>query len=220
MLLPARGVVPDADLCAAVEEAYAARVKGGNIGVQAEELTADAEHGDRPDVKLVPCTVDSIRAAGMGDRVCLDFTQLLTDDEGVLVGSSAKGLALIHGISSERIGDSPIYESYIGSLSIHFAAPGETFASGFVPARPFRVNAGPVHHYVRMGDGGFKYLAEITAGEITRRAAIVILSNMLIMVGSTSDAYLSRRRHSCVQRENSNAFETTCGTVQWMLSLN
>jgi 3-dehydroquinate synthase II len=39
----------------------------------------------------------------------------------VLVGSSAKALCLVH---------------------------GETLATPFVPARPFRVNAGPVHSYV------------------------------------------------------------------------
>ena len=44
-------------------------------------------------------------------------------DEGALVGSAATELALVM---------------------------GETVASGFVPPRPFRVNAGPVHAYVLM----------------------------------------------------------------------
>lgn len=87
---------------------------------------------------LRPCPVRSVSPAGMGDRVAIDFTVLLSHDEGCLLGSSAKALALVH---------------------------GETEASGFVPARPFRVNAGPVHQYVMMGDGGTKYLAEVKAGD-------------------------------------------------------
>ena len=42
---------------------------------------------------------------------------------------------------------------------------GETVASGFVPPRPFRVNAGPVHAYVLMADGSTKYLSECRAGD-------------------------------------------------------
>ena len=38
-------------------------------------------------------------------------------------------------------------------------------ASGFVPPRPFRVNAGPVHAYVLMADGSTKYLSECRAGD-------------------------------------------------------
>ena len=49
--------------------------------------------------------------------MALDFTSLLRQGEGALVGSSAKLLALVH---------------------------GETIEGELVPARPFRVNAGPV----------------------------------------------------------------------------
>lgn len=41
----------------------------------------------------------------------------------------------------------------------------ETVPSGFVPPRPFRVNAGPVHSYVLMADGSTKYLSEVRAGD-------------------------------------------------------
>ena len=37
---------------------------------------------------------------------------------------------------------------------------GETLASGFVPARPFRVNAGPAHAYAALAGGATKYLCE------------------------------------------------------------
>lgn len=59
-------------------------------------------------------------------------------DEGCLVGSSSMALVLVL---------------------------GESVASGYVPPRPFRVNAGPVHSYVLMADGSTKYLAEVRAGD-------------------------------------------------------
>ena len=65
-------------------------------------------------------------------------------DEGALVGSAATELALVM---------------------------GETVASGFVPPRPFRVNAGPVHAYVLMADGSTKYLSECRAGDEVRIAS-------------------------------------------------
>ena len=65
----------------------------------------------------------------MGDRVAVDLVCLLRAGEGALVGSSAKALVLVH---------------------------GETVASDFVPARPFRVNAGPVHSYIALAGGGTK----------------------------------------------------------------
>ena len=34
-----------------------------------------------------------------------------------------------------------------------------------MPARPFRINAGPVHQYVRMADGSTKYLSEVQSGD-------------------------------------------------------
>ncbi|EOD30510.1 hypothetical protein EMIHUDRAFT_232870 [Emiliania huxleyi CCMP1516] len=77
-------------------------------------------------------------AGGVGDRVALDFTSLLRQGEGALVGSSAKLLALVH---------------------------GETIEGELVPARPFRVNAGPVHSYVLLADGRTKYLEEVVAGD-------------------------------------------------------
>ena len=89
-------------------------------------------------VELRGAVVTSVEAGGTADRVALDFTTLFRDDEGCLLGSSAKLLVLVH---------------------------AETVASGFVPPRPFRVNAGPVHSYVAMADGGTKYLSEVRAGD-------------------------------------------------------
>ncbi|CEM03426.1 unnamed protein product [Vitrella brassicaformis CCMP3155] len=83
--------------------------------------------------------VVSVSDGGVGDRVCLDLIQNMRHGEGALVGSSAMRLAFVH---------------------------AETIPAGFVPARPFRINAGPVHAYCLMGDGkSTKYLSEIQAGD-------------------------------------------------------
>ncbi|CAM9620678.1 unnamed protein product [Discosporangium mesarthrocarpum] len=87
---------------------------------------------------LTPATVLGAREGGVGDRVCVDLIQALGEGEGMLVGSNAKLLAMVH---------------------------AETYDTGFVPARPFRVNAGPVHSYTLMADGKTKYLSELCAGD-------------------------------------------------------
>ena len=86
---------------------------------------------------LVPLVLESVEEAGLGDRYCLDFLSQFHEDEGLLVGSSAQAMFLIH---------------------------SETIPSSFVPTRPFRVNAGSPHSYVMMADGSTKYMSELKAG--------------------------------------------------------
>jgi 3-dehydroquinate synthase II len=90
-------------------------------------------------VELDRVRVTAVSSVGLGDRVCIDLVELLQPGEGMLLGSSSKALCLVH---------------------------GETIASEFVPARPFRVNAGPVHSYVMMADGTTRYLSELVAGDM------------------------------------------------------
>ncbi|HYT00257.1 MAG TPA: 3-dehydroquinate synthase II [Thermoplasmata archaeon] len=92
----------------------------------------------RRDVPLIRAQVTAIRALGLGDRVCVDTCSLLRSGEGLLVGNSSAGLFLVH---------------------------AETVESGYVAARPFRVNAGPVHAYVYLPGGATKYLSELRAGD-------------------------------------------------------
>ena len=80
----------------------------------------------------------AVEQAGVGDRYCLDFLSSFSEGEGLLVGSSAATLFLIH---------------------------SETIPSTFVPTRPFRVNAGAPHAYVMMSDGSTKYMAELETGD-------------------------------------------------------
>ncbi|MDH5021636.1 3-dehydroquinate synthase II [Halobacterium rubrum] len=93
---------------------------------------------DRERLDLSWATVTAVEEAGSADRVCVDTGNLMDDDEGMLVGSMSRGLFFVH---------------------------AETAESPYVAARPFRVNAGAVHAYVRTPDGGTKYLAELTSGD-------------------------------------------------------
>jgi 3-dehydroquinate synthase II len=93
---------------------------------------------DRERLDLSWATVTTVEEAGSADRVCVDTGNLMDDDEGMLVGSMSRGLFFVH---------------------------AETAESPYVAARPFRVNAGAVHAYVRTPDGGTKYLAELQSGD-------------------------------------------------------
>jgi len=75
---------------------------------------------------------------GLGDRVCVDTCASMGLGEGMLVGNSSQALFLVH---------------------------SECVENPFVNTRPFRVNAGPVHAYIRLAGGGTKYLSEIKAGD-------------------------------------------------------
>ena len=90
------------------------------------------------DSSIAPVEIIAIEDGGIGDRVCVDLTSILEVGEGLLIGSSANALALVH---------------------------GETLESEFVPPRPFRVNAGAIHSYVLMDDDSTKYLSELKAGD-------------------------------------------------------
>ena len=120
LLLPA-----DEKLWDAAEE-----ISGERASVQLEERKAVPS--------LVMANVTNVESGGVGERICVDLTERLSEGEGMLIGSSANALVLIH---------------------------GETIPSEFVPSRPFRVNAGAVHAYCLMADGSTKYLSELTAGD-------------------------------------------------------
>ncbi|BDA42244.1 3-dehydroquinate synthase [Coccomyxa sp. Obi] len=82
-------------------------------------------------------TVTRLEPVGMGDRVCVDLASLLLPGEGLLVGSFARALFLVHSECSESV---------------------------YINSRPFRVNAGPVHAYAAAPGGRTAYLAELKSG--------------------------------------------------------
>jgi len=89
-------------------------------------------------LEIVPHQIISIEDGGVGERYCIDLTTLLEEGEGLLIGSSASSLVIVH---------------------------GETLETEYVPSRPFRVNAGPPHSYVLMANGKTKYLSELKSND-------------------------------------------------------
>jgi 3-dehydroquinate synthase II len=102
--------------------------------------------GDLTKFELNEAEILNIKPISKADRVCVDTTSILKVNEGMLVGSTANGFALIQAEVSENI----------------FASP-----------RPFRINAGDVSAYILVpsfnekGDLQVKtrYLSEIQAGD-------------------------------------------------------
>jgi 3-dehydroquinate synthase II len=88
--------------------------------------------------ELIPAKIKRIVPLGLGDRVCVDTCSSMIVGEGMLVGNSSQALFLVH---------------------------SESVENPFVNTRPFRVNAGPVHSYIRLADGQTKYLSEIQSGD-------------------------------------------------------
>jgi 3-dehydroquinate synthase II len=87
--------------------------------------------------ELEAAVVTRVETLGMGDRVCVDTCNLMQRGEGMLIGSQASGMFLVNSESDE---------------------------SPYVAARPFRVNAGAVHSYIKIGDKT-RYLSELQAGD-------------------------------------------------------
>ena len=103
-----------------------------------EETQDESIDENHDTLSLSEVKITSIESGHTGDRVCIDLTSLLEVGEGLLIGSTARSLALIH---------------------------GETIESTYVPKRPFRVNAGSVEAYTLMADGSTKYLSELISGD-------------------------------------------------------
>ena len=88
-------------------------------------------------IDLASATITAIDHAGLGHRVCVDTTSLLTTGQGLLVGNSS---------------------------AFTFLVNAETESNPYVAARPFRINAGAVHAYCQMPGDTTRYLEELTAG--------------------------------------------------------
>jgi len=97
-------------------------------------------------IDLTEAEIKSIQKIPESDRVCVDTTSLLHPGEGMLIGSTAMGFALVH---------------------------AEVFETQFVASRPFRVNAGDVSAYIIVPQENpdssenyrTKYLSELKGGE-------------------------------------------------------
>ena len=87
---------------------------------------------------LERAVISEIQPVGLGHRVCVDTCSLLQRGQGLLVGNSS---------------------------AFTFLVQAETEPNPYVAARPFRINAGPVHAYVLGGGDRTCYLEELGAGD-------------------------------------------------------
>ena len=87
--------------------------------------------------ELSSAKIIEIQEVGDGERGCVDTASMLNRGEGMLIGSRANFLFLVH---------------------------NESVGSSFTSPRPFRVNAGAVHCYTLAPDGTTKYLSELETG--------------------------------------------------------
>jgi 3-dehydroquinate synthase II len=102
------------------------------------ETVAVRDAAEREQLDLAWAEVTAVERVGSADRVCVDTGNLMEGEEGMLVGSMSRGLFFVH---------------------------AETAESPYVASRPFRVNAGAVHAYVRTPGGETRYLSELGSGE-------------------------------------------------------
>ena len=82
--------------------------------------------------------ITGVKPLGMGDRVCVDTCTNMVPGQGMLVGNAGGAMFLVH---------------------------AESLENPYVAARPFRVNAGAVHAYIRVPGGKTRYLGELSAGD-------------------------------------------------------
>ncbi|WP_158057846.1 3-dehydroquinate synthase II [Halorussus halophilus] len=141
----------ETDLIAGVTSAEEAKTAFETLEIGSDAVLLDSDDPDeirdtvdvrdeaeRETLDLDWAEVTTVERTGSADRVCVDTGNLLEHDEGMLVGSMSRGLFFVH---------------------------AETAESPYVASRPFRVNAGAVHAYVRTPDGGTKYLSELKSGD-------------------------------------------------------
>ncbi|QLH77484.1 3-dehydroquinate synthase II [Halosimplex rubrum] len=141
----------ETSLVAGVTTAEEARTAYETLEIGADSVLLDTDNVDeiretvevrdemsREQLDLTTAEITEIERTGSADRVCIDTGNLMEHDEGMLVGSMSRGLFFVH---------------------------AETAESPYVASRPFRVNAGAVHAYVRTPDGGTKYLSELRSGD-------------------------------------------------------
>lgn len=164
LIAQTRGLI--AEVATASEAATAVGVL--EVGVDGVLLTSTDPEEIRETVRAVKtsaerlelgaATITSLRPLGLGDRVCLDTCTNMTLGQGMLVGNSSQAMFLVH---------------------------SESVENPYVAARPFRVNAGPVHAYVRVPGGRTRYLSELRAGD----EALIVNCE-----GNTMLAYIGRSK--------------------------
>ncbi|RJX23161.1 MAG: 3-dehydroquinate synthase [Ammonifex sp.] len=101
------------------------------------KLAGLLSRGERGRFELQPLTVTEVRHVGMGSRACIDTTDFMSQEEGMLVGSTSSGGIFVC---------------------------SETHFLPYMNLRPFRVNAGAVHSYIWMPNDAAEYISDLAAG--------------------------------------------------------
>jgi 3-dehydroquinate synthase class II len=102
-----------------------------------ESLAQRVERRKDTRLTLVKARVEEVQHTGLGHRVCVDSTSMMSAEEGMIVGSTGWGGLFV---CSET--------HYLPHMNL----------------REFRVNAGAVHSYIWGPDDNVKYLSEMRAG--------------------------------------------------------
>jgi len=95
-------------------------------------------HVNEDHIDLTIAEIADIISVGMGDRVCVDTCTTMFPGQGMLAGDSSNAMFLVH---------------------------SECLSNPYVKPRPFRVNVGAVHAYIRIPGGKTCYLSECSSGD-------------------------------------------------------
>ena len=90
-------------------------------------------------LSLVEVEIKKIESVGIGDRVVVDTANILRPGQGMLVGDSSSAMFLVY---------------------------NENVETPYCDPRPFRVNAGGVHAYIKMPHDETKYIGELKSGSV------------------------------------------------------
>lgn len=123
--------------CGILERGVAGIVVPDTLTGALKDIVAQCKVAQQPE-HLTRARITRVEAVGLGHRVCLDTMSLMHKGQGMLVGNSSAFTFLVH---------------------------AETEHNEYVASRPFRVNAGAVHAYIRLPHDRTTYLGELKAGE-------------------------------------------------------
>lgn len=91
-----------------------------------------------PKICLTPAKIVNVKQIGTGARACVDTCDIMSEGQGLLVGSQSAGLFLVE---------------------------AEVHENPYVASRPFRVNAGSISMYTLGSLQNTRYLSELKAGD-------------------------------------------------------
>ena len=123
-----------------------------------KEIATYVKEIGKETINMVELEITRVKQIGIGDRVCVDTCTNMDIGEGVLVGNTNQGMFLVH---------------------------AENLDNPYVSPRPFRVNAGAVHSYIKIPGDKTRYLGELQTGD-----PVLIVNKE----GKTYTAYVGRSK--------------------------